>query len=55
MNDMVKSMRKSVGIKDWPEDLRLFKNNCCQHECYVCKEPFFGGKRKVICKECALK
>lgn len=54
MNDTIKTMQQSAGPKDWPEDF-IYENGCYEGVCYICKGHFIGGRRKVICKECALK
>ena len=40
--------------RDWTEDPGNDPDNgCYQNACLVCKEPFVGNKRRVVCKLCA--
>lgn len=40
--------------RDWPEDFED-ENGNYQNRCCVCKEFFFGYKRRVTCKKCKSK
>ena len=37
--------------KSWPEDYS-HENGSYINQCYLCKSPFIGHKRRVVCKEC---
>lgn len=49
--EKVFSMPKFNSPKNWTEDYSNESGNYLCH-CFKCKEPFYGKKRRYICKEC---
>lgn len=59
MNDELRKQRESTypwfsNAGCWPEDAGL-ENGNYQNRCMECGEPFYGHKRRVVCKTCAYK
>lgn len=53
MSDTAPLHAPGSSPRDWPDDFKHENGNyVCA--CMYCQHTFFGHKRRIICKECAL-
>lgn len=45
-------MSRKITDRDWTEDFD-HENGCYSSICMTCEAPFFGHKRRFVCKRCS--